>query len=131
MEQLGDVLANGPAEHDPVPDFLQGREDELQRRVEHLDRHSASDTVEAIRAVEEMRDRGAFEPGTGERMAERRGSERWWPGRGEAPGTGLPRPGGKQHEPGSLIPDRKTLAADAKFFGVRKRHLKRLARVAS
>jgi hypothetical protein len=90
--------------------------------------------IDQIAAAQLMRQRGAFEPGVGERMAQRRGTERWHPGRGEAPGTNLPHPGGKVREPGSLIPgEHHKMAADsvksfAKLVGVKKKHVRQMMR---
>jgi hypothetical protein len=129
---------------DDLPPGLRGtREGErLAEYLDGLDRHSISDRLEAAdavgEAVELMRPRGGLDPGTGPRMAERRGMEAWHPGAGEPAGTGLPRPAGALHQPGSLIPGERHRPVGAtdrmpkmkevpfhKLIGVKKRHLPR------
>jgi hypothetical protein len=133
LEGLEDLLsATGTSDADP-PAFLNGHEREVERLIEGKDPRSAADMAEVydrldgMAASEMMQRRGAFEAGTGERMAERRDSARWWPGKGEAPGTNLPRAAGKVHPPGSLV-----MAADSKSFrkmvGLKKRHMRSLLR---
>jgi hypothetical protein len=141
LGQLRDMLEGGPDEYDWMPPGLRDKasRDQLERQVEHLDPHSASDALENIRAIELMRERGNLERGTGERLAERRGTEAWHPGKGEPPGTGLPHPGGAVREPGSLVPrtSRPFTAGDAaiarvktkpfhKLIGVKRKHLPRV-----
>jgi hypothetical protein len=143
LEQLKDMLQGGPDQFDWVPPGLRDKasRDQLERQVEHLDPHSASDALENIEAIELMREHGNLERGVGPRLAERRGTEPWHPGKGEPPGTGLPHPGGAVREPGSLVPrtsrpkpftaSDKRMAGDAalksfaKLCGVKKKHLPR------
>jgi hypothetical protein len=134
LGQLKEMLEGGPDEYDYMPPGLRDKasRDQLERQIEHLDPRSASDALENIEAIELMRQRGNLERGAGERMAERRGSEPWHPGRNEPPGSDLPRAAGKQHAPGSLVPsEHHKLAGDAalksfaKLCGVKKKHLPR------
>jgi hypothetical protein len=144
LEQLRDMLEGEPDEFDWMPPGLRDKasRDQLERQIEHLDPHSASDALENIEAIELMRQRGNLERGVGERMAERRGTEPWHPGKGEPPGTGLPHPGGVPRPPGSLVPStsrpKPFTASDAaiarvkprpfhKVIGVKKRHLPKVA----
>jgi hypothetical protein len=132
LEQLKDMLEGGPDEYDWMPPGLRdkGSRDQLERMVEHLDPHSASDALENIEAIELMRQQGNLERGP--RMTERRDGP-WHPGKGEPPGSDLPRPAGKLHPPGSLVPsEHHKLATDSrmpkvkafhKVIGVKKRHL--------
>jgi hypothetical protein len=104
--------------------------DQLERQIEHLDPHSASDELENINAIELMRKQGNLAAGTGARMTERRGTEPWHPGAGEPPGTGLPRAAGKQHVPGSLVPKMASDKSFARLMGVKPKKLrKQLPRV--
>jgi hypothetical protein len=147
LKQLDHDLSNEPAEDDadPVPAFLKGREGELERIAEPLDRHSASDMHELYGAIDQMheeararmRELGKFDAPVRTRAA---GSgERWHPGKGEPPGTGLPHPAGTVHPPGSLIPSerhkpqgatdrmpRMKVRAFHRTIGVRKRDLPRV-----
>jgi hypothetical protein len=140
---LEDLLRSAPgADDDDMPEPLRGTKqgERLAEYLDGLDRHSFSDRVEAADAVGEaielMRPRGGLDPGTGERMAERRGTEPWHPGAGEPPGTDLPRAAGKQHSPGSLVPPTSrpkpftasdaALKSFAKWCGVKRKHLPRV-----
>jgi hypothetical protein len=167
VRQLVDMLESRSSRIDPVPDFVRGNEDYIARRAADWDVHSASDAQENREMLAElerehdarvgdrrrhvagdmpetaselMRPRGGLDPGTGERMAARRGGERWWPGRGTPPGSDLPHPAGTPHPPGSLVPgehhrpltatDRRmasdaNLKSFAKLCGVKRKHLPR------
>jgi hypothetical protein len=132
MQGLEDMLRGGADDDDPMPASLRGHEGEVERLIENKDPRSAADMHEVyggmdqIAASEMMRERGAFSPGE---RTERRDGARWWPGKGEPPGTGLPRAAGKAREPGSLV-----MAADssvksfAKLVGVKKRHVRQMMR---
>jgi hypothetical protein len=148
LDGLRDMLSGGADGADPVPPWLKGREAELERIAEPLDRHSASDMHGFNNAMDQMEEearklmhsRGQFEAPVRTRPA---GSgERWHPGRNEPPGTGLPHPGGAVREPGSLVPrtsrPKPFTASDAalarvkprpfhKVIGVKKRHLPKVA----
>jgi hypothetical protein len=171
---LRDMLSGGADDDDPMPAFVRGNEDYIARRAADWDVHSASDAQENREMLAElerehdaragdrrrrvagdmpetaselMRPRGGLDPGTGERMAARRGTEPWFPGQGERvagdmppPFPGRPTPGahplpGRQERSGI---DRKRMAGDAarsvkmatdkqfaKFLGLKKRQLPR------
>jgi hypothetical protein len=145
LGQLKEMLEGGPDEYDWMPPGLRDKasRDQLERQIEHLDPRSASDALENIEAVELMRQRGNLERGSGQRMAERRGTEPWFPGQGERvagdmppPFPGRPTPGGhplpgRQEHAGI---DRRRIAGDssapqastkqfAKFLGLKKKQL--------
>jgi hypothetical protein len=122
LDGLRDMLTTRADDNDPVPAFLRGREGEVERLIEGKDPRSTADLKEVydafdgIAASEMMRQRGAFEPGSGTRMGDlRRGREGKrgasdqpppFPGRPTPGGAPLP---GRQERYGI---DRKTIAAD-------------------
>jgi hypothetical protein len=144
---LEDLLRSAPGADDDLPAPLRGTKEgeRLREYLDGKDRHSFSDRVEAAdaigEAIELMRPRGGLDPGTGPRMAERRGTEPWHPGRGEPAAAGSPRAAGVSRPPGSLVPatsrpkpftaSDKRMASDAalksfaKLCGVKKKHLPR------
>jgi hypothetical protein len=144
-EGLEDMLRSAPGADDDLPEALRGTKEgeRLREYLDGKDRHSISDRLEAADAVghalELMKERGQFDAGTGPRMAERRGTEPWHPGKGEPPGADLPRPGGVVRPPGSLVPSEhhQRMGTDSrmprmkvrpfhKVIGVRKRDLPRV-----
>jgi hypothetical protein len=144
LRGLEDYLRSKPGNLDQAPPWLKGREAELERIAEPLDRHSASDMHELNNAMDQMeeeararmRQLGKFDAPVGPRMAEKRGTEAWHPSV-----AGSPRAAGELHPPGSLIPHTsrakpftasdKRMAGDAalksfaKLCGVKKKHLPR------
>ena len=138
LDGLRDMLSGGADGADPVPPWLKGREAELERIAEPLDRHSASDMHEFNNAMDQMeeearklmRSRGQFEAPVGRTMRGLRDVGPWHPGKGEPPGEDLPRPAGKPHVPGSLVPKMASDKSFARLMGVKPKKLrKQLPRV--
>jgi hypothetical protein len=125
LEQLEDMLRSGPnPEVDPDLEFDEQERAQLERAVEGKDRHSISDWKETFDDIDAAIKARELMPSDRRRRVAR-DMPPPFPGRPTPGGAPLP---GRQERYGI---DRKQLAADAAFFGVKKRHLKRLARVAS
>jgi hypothetical protein len=138
VSDLEDLLRNGGDEGDPVPPWAKHREAEIERIAEGKDRHSAADMHELYGALDQMeeearklmRSRGQFEAPVGRTMRGLRDVGPWHPGKGEPPGEDLPRPAGKPHVPGSLVPKMASDKSFARLMGVKPKKLrKQLPRV--
>src|SRR5262249_26017493 len=120
LEQLEDMLRTGPnPDLDPGMEFDEQERAQLERVVEGKDRHSASDWKETFDDIEGVLRARELMPGD-----KRRRVARDMP----PPFPGRPTPGGAPLPGWQERIDSKQIASDAEFFGVKKRHLKRLAR---